>query len=366
MKCNTLLLLLVFIRDGANALVAPNSWQKRLDRALLDVDGARNPQARFRLIQRALKDPNFQKDIASGIDAVREKGIGKGHPYLIDALWPKGTIAREDIEGIQALVKSLPERAEEFRFGSDNSNPSTSIGDVIRTLDGDVLRRTLEESLSTTVNQERSIVLAQNALRRTPKSVHALPLTDVGTIHSNDADGKSVEIRRLEESSFYSCKMESGYEVANMGNALLKLTNAILGMANFDVRSIALPFVIRDSNMYIWKSDDVSMSSASADTITTDASIESWPACTLAMIEFSGICTDGEIERQSSMLKGAIATWGDETPWKIADDSSLLVLQYNAPGTLPWRRRNQVALAIEKVVIADIVDGGDSSAAFSP
>lgn len=349
-----ILLLSFFIAIQNAVALSPNSWQKRLDRAFLDVDGARNPQARFRLIQRALKDPELSKDLTKGINAVREKGMAKGHPELIDAFWPEGTLAREDIVGIQSLVKSLPERVEEVRGGDSEQQQSPSIRDVIQNCDIDVFQNTVRESFNTEENRKRSFVLAQNAFRRTPKSANLLPFADIDTIHSNDA---TVKIRSIEESSFYSTKMDyDEYTFANMGNTLIKLTNFILKEMNYNVGDIASPFIIRDSRMYIWKKDGTSIPPSSPSEFmsdTTESSIESWSACNLASIEFSGICTEGEVDRQSNKLKEALSDEGVMSPWKIVDDS-LLVLQYNAPGTLPWRRKNQVAYVVEKVDAASV------------
>ena len=84
--------MLTFAASGALALHMPlapgpprmrpihmqakaNSWQGRLDKALLDVDVA--PQARFRLLQRALKDPQLKDDVASAVSAIQERGFEK-------------------------------------------------------------------------------------------------------------------------------------------------------------------------------------------------------------------------------------------------------------------------------------------------
>merc|ERR1712232_722686 len=93
----------------------------------------------------------------------------------------------------------------------------------------------------------------------------------------------------------------------------------------------------------------------------TDSSrveIVEFPETILASISFAGICTDEEINRQKDKLierieeqKAAAADIG----WKIrknADDDDdqpeFLILQYNAPGTLPWRRMNEIAVVMEK------------------
>lgn len=105
--------------------------------------------------------------------------------------------------------------------------------------------------------------------------------------------------------------------------------------------------------MFVWKKekghgagDDGSQNNMD----DPEVSLESWPArTTLALLEFSGICTGGEIERQSNSLKKALAA-DEASSWKIVDEEDLIVLQYNAPGTLPWRRKNQVAFVVEKSV----------------
>ena len=84
-----------------------NSWQNRLDKALLDVDAA--PKARIKLLQRALKDSYLKGDVKLAAKEIREKGMGKGHVLAIDLLFPTGTTARADLEGLLALRKQVPE-----------------------------------------------------------------------------------------------------------------------------------------------------------------------------------------------------------------------------------------------------------------
>merc|ERR1712086_1088542 len=98
------------------------------------------------------------------------------------------------------------------------------------------------------------------------------------------------------------------------------------------------------------------------------------PETVMATLQFPGICTDKEIKRQKAKLVERIETAGD-IGWKIRDQQisdtknddtkednteeelkkeinpELLVLQYNAPGTLPWRRMNEIAVVMEKTGI---------------
>jgi len=363
-NASILLLTLIGSMISFSLELAPNSWQKRLDKALLDVDGARNSQSRFRLIQRAIQDPSLRKDISRGIKAVQEKGMKAGHPELIDALWPKGTIVREDIEGIQALTKSIPERIEEMTNGD---SAQSSLRDVFNNLlDRDVLQRTFEESTNTKVNRKKAFVLAQNAFRRYPKDVDLLPLSLIDTV-SVDDNTTTVEIRQIEESTLYACEVDNDNEndsftIASMGGALIKLSNYILKANDYDVGSITSPFIIQNSKMYLWNKNAAGIGDNSNYDNDNDDMItqQSFPARTLAMLEFSGICTDGEIERQSNKLKDTLSS--PSKSWEI-NDPAVLVLQYNAPGTLPWRRKNQVAFVVEKFVPDSSDETGDTAVA---
>lgn len=316
--------------------LAPNSWQKRLDRALLDVDGATNPSSRFRLIQRAVQDPNFREDITKGIDAIQKNGFGKGHPSLIDALWPKGTIARSDIEGIQALVKSLPERRDDI-FESDASLFDAIQSTAAKSLQLQYVSKAAEKAFQ---NREQSLTLAQNVFRRDPKNVETLASTKLATIESDDNDF-TVEIRQFDSFDMVACDLVSpdDYTLVNMGNSLAKLSSYILGYNGEEQTScMTTPFIMQKSAMWMKLPSDM------VDVEPSDASvnIEKRQSETLALLEFSGICTNAEVERQKNILLEAF----DNGKWTIADDA-MFVFQYNAPGTLPWRRKNEVGFLLE-------------------
>merc|ERR1712176_128984 len=150
------------------------------------------------------------------------------------------------------------------------------------------------------------------------------------------------------------------FTIAQMGSALIKLSNYILKENNYDIGSITSPFIIQNSRMHLWNKNagttDDNNNNDNDDMITQ----QSFPTRTLALLEFSGICTDGEIERQTNKLKDALSSSSSSlSSWKI-NDPAALVLQYNAPGTLPWRRKNQVAFVVEKFV-ADSAVGEDDT-----
>merc|ERR1712183_551148 len=85
------------------------------------------------------------------------------------------------------------------------------------------------------------------------------------------------------------------------------------------------------------------------------------PEKVMATLPFPGICTNEEIKRQKAKLLRRIETTG-EIGWKVKigdteehsvkeSNHEFCVLQYNAPGTLPWRRLNEIAVVMEKTNI---------------
>jgi hypothetical protein len=63
----------------------------------------------------------------------------------------------------------------------------------------------------------------------------------------------------------------------------------------------------------------------------------------VAVKAFPGIVTSEEIARQRTALLAALAEEGVARP---VDDAEVITLQYNSPLTLPWRRRNELAVVV--------------------
>jgi len=68
---------------------------------------------------------------------------------------------------------------------------------------------------------------------------------------------------------------------------------------------------------------------------------------TLAVLWFSGFCSEASLAERYQQLEACIEA--PESKWKIAssgDGSDPITMQYNDPFTAPWKRRNEVALAV--------------------
>jgi len=75
----------------------------------------------------------------------------------------------------------------------------------------------------------------------------------------------------------------------------------------------------------------------------SDVTIDTVPSRLVAVKPFAGLVTEEEVRRQTAVLREAINNDGSLAP---TDTAQVSVLQYNSPLTLPWRRRNEVAMVV--------------------
>jgi len=211
-------MLLTFVFGVCLGLNAPlpklkqNSWQARLDKALLDVE--LGPGSRLRLLSKVILDPAVREDVQAAVGVIRERGIGKGHPDAIDKLWPVGTTARADLEALTALRKQIPEALEELKkqspkdlfassASSDTTQASVNPSEVLSSL----------ATLATDRTKQRELIEeAKDLVRRTPKSLETPAYKVVGTVEGPIVLGKPevIEVREYEAFTIASTEMPSG------------------------------------------------------------------------------------------------------------------------------------------------------------
>ncbi|OEU07375.1 hypothetical protein FRACYDRAFT_251182 [Fragilariopsis cylindrus CCMP1102] len=426
----------VLLVSTAHSLRA-NSWQKRIDRALLQVDGV-TPEGRFRSFQRALQDPELRTDVATAIEVVREKGFGKGHPEFIELLWPKGTQARRDLEAINALTKQLSERGNEVLQDNNSSSDSSQGGllDVLQSTQKKMRfgeeggsRAVLSSLLERVQSDPRSVQrLAGNVFRNSPVEVESLSYQLLGRyssdeeekVISNSDDEGEEEMEKNQKKSFLtipaleirqydafrsvsvplrapgstSSSLDNNiYTLKNMGSALTEIFSFLeLGNnAGSTLIPMTTPLLISDgdANKMFVKLPQNHEANPPKPIGSSRIAFDDVPETVMATLSFAGICTNEEIDRQKAKLMERIKATGD-TGWKVrrqqisdikGDDTEnedieeesneenepeILVLQYNAPGTLPWRRMNEIAVVMEKTSSAlngkedEIVDEAES------
>ena len=177
-----LLLCACFLGYGSSMALSPagvqrrldkakkaNSWQKRLDKALLDVDVS--PNQRVRLLQKVARDAKIiQRDVKAAVTEIQEKGMGKGHPLVLDLLFPTGTTARADLEGLAALRKQVPELAENLKPPTPDQLTAIDFTKVNLTTVSPVTVVTSLATIATDESKQKEVLEeAKNALRSTPK-----------------------------------------------------------------------------------------------------------------------------------------------------------------------------------------------------
>eukprot|EP00549_Striatella_unipunctata_P016841 CAMPEP_0118677810 /NCGR_PEP_ID=MMETSP0800-20121206/2845_1 /TAXON_ID=210618 ORGANISM="Striatella unipunctata, Strain CCMP2910" /NCGR_SAMPLE_ID=MMETSP0800 /ASSEMBLY_ACC=CAM_ASM_000638 /LENGTH=187 /DNA_ID=CAMNT_0006573547 /DNA_START=99 /DNA_END=662 /DNA_ORIENTATION=- len=128
-----------------------------------------------------------------------------------------------------------------------------------------------------------------------------------------------------------------------MGTGLSALTSYLVFGNNKDqsIMSMTAPFIMEGSYMRV--ALPVAQKDNPPQPVENSMlSLEHVQEEKVATLAFPGICTDAEIERRKKELLEAIEKDGH---YSVVSDN-VKVLQYNAPGTLPWRRVNEVAVQV--------------------
>merc|ERR1712071_390225 len=79
------------------------------------------------------------------------------------------------------------------------------------------------------------------------------------------------------------------------------------------------------------------------------------PERLVAVKAFAGLATDDEVARQKKALLSVVS--GDSD--RLSTDGKVSVLQYNSPFTIPWRRRNEIAVVVDEIVRGDAAEKRD-------
>lgn len=74
--------------------------------------------------------------------------------------------------------------------------------------------------------------------------------------------------------------------------------------------------------------------------------IKEVPSKIVAVAAFPGLVTDDDISQRESRLRKALQK---DTQYRVKEDSVVEIAQYNPPFTLPFARRNEVALEVERL-----------------
>ena len=319
-------------RNGANFRLQALTWQEEVDQ-FLNVDTAcDNRRELFGTL--LSKSQEIAGDIAS---AVQDKDIKKIAPPSLaygKAVVGLQAVRRQFLNDIlpDTLTKTLPKLLEEgpkILKELVNKNPDKK-QDVFKS----VREITQDPSRVQTVVEDIRREL-KNVVKSTPEGLDG-PTYDV------IKDTESYQIRFYSSYSVCSTAM-SGSEGSEMpdalvsGNSFTDLADYVFGenlamttpvICGGGAMEFVLPKGINSQNAPVPKTDKVT--------------VRDVPSDFLAVREFPGFATDGEVSRQRAMLEDALLADG-----VIYDNLSFKVFQYNPPYTLPWLRRNEVSLSVD-------------------
>lgn len=342
---------------------AKQTWQARLDKALLGLDV--EPQERLNLLQEAFNDPVLPGDLQAAVTIIQEKGFGQGHPEAIEKLWPKGTMARADLEGLTALRKQVPEVISDVQKQAQES-PSSFFPSFSSTggSDGAATAATLPDissvfsslaALATDPKkQEEFAEEAKDLLRSTPKGLETPQYEVVRVIDGPLFLGspEPIEVRAYEEFTVARTSMEGAGFTSRSGATGFNTLASYLFGSNEEKQAMAMTMPVEMTTSTNNSQGSMAFvlpkqyaGAPPAPLANSSVTIDKVPARLVAAKTFPGIVTDEEVQRQKTALLDAIAADGSLMP---ADESQVIVLQYNSPLTLPWRRRNEVAVIVSE------------------
>eukprot|EP00931_Biecheleriopsis_adriatica_P016609 TRINITY_DN1218_c2_g1_i1.p1 TRINITY_DN1218_c2_g1~~TRINITY_DN1218_c2_g1_i1.p1 ORF type:complete len:403 (-),score=92.64 TRINITY_DN1218_c2_g1_i1:69-1277(-) len=320
------------------------SWQQRLDFALLNVDA--NPRARLFNLQKILEDPStVLQDVSRAAGVLAEKGFREGHPEAIDTLFPKGTLARADLEALQALRKQLPEIAEDLR----NLAPEIEVGKTTdRPPSLQKLASGFLELASDTQRQEDFVAEAKNVFRQKPRGLETPAYT---VLRSLSAD---IELRNYTSFTVAERAMPNGNGTGfSSGEGFTKLADYLFGNNS---ESAAMEMTSPVEISYDGSKQAVmsfvlprAFEEAPPSPVEGNIEVRRVPERLVLTKAFPGVVTEGELQRQRAALAEALEADGNLV---AVNSSEYSVLQYNPPYTLPWRRLNELAIVVEPVPMA--------------
>jgi len=336
-------------RQGRHSAVArwatkggEEGWQQGLDKALLDVDAT--PAERLQGFAKAVSSPvEILQAFGEAAEAIREKGIAKGHPAALDALFPRGTIARSDLEGLVAVARQAPELVDALQESQESAQSSgapprsaapSPPPDFAKLLSPEVLNEAAEE--------------VRNIFRRTPSGLEQ-PAFEVVLA------GTGFDVRRYVNFTVAARRMASSNRAAfSSAEGFTALAGYLFGDNEKEqAMKMTMPVEISYDDS-LPDAQDMSFVLPSENAMAVDGppqprdptvQIYKVPERFVAAREFSGIATTQEVERQREKLLASLQEEGSYAP---VEDGQYSVLQYNPPYTLPWRRRNEIAVVVAK------------------
>ncbi|CAM6001894.1 unnamed protein product [Sphagnum balticum] len=288
-------------------------------------------------VNQAIKDRDIKKiappnlnygKAVEGIKSFQRQIVSDIIPDLLTKTIPR--VIERGPRAFQDLLKEAPNKSRDF--------VSSAASKVERDLTQDP--SALQSTVDDLRTEFRNIFLSTPQGLQTPNYT-VVSKTDAYEIRSYT--GYSVCSTQLSTSGATASKEQEQdmLDPLNSGAGFNTLASYIFGgNSRKEQLSMTTPVVIENGVMEFVLPRGTDAASAPAPD-TVKVSLRDVPPETLAVREFAGIATEGEVARQRAYLEDSLLAAGVSY-----DNLSFRVLQYNPPYTLPWLRRNEVAVKV--------------------
>lgn len=349
--------------------ISSSTWQEDLDQ-ILDVDtpcDSRRDMTR-NFIKRASE---ISTDL---VEAVQNKDIEKLAPKKLSygkAIFGLQAFRKQLVSDIipELLTKTVPKLIDEAPkiINSLVEKGPTAVSE-------DLLKRG-KEVVSTVreISQDPSMLQSTvDELRREVKNiVKSTPIGIDEPAYTVELTTDSYEIRRYSPYSVCSTAIDSEVSDTNMdllstGRSFNTLASYIFGenskkeetavdssdqdtvitkISNGEKLTMTTPVIIGSGAMSFVLPKYVNVESAPVPN-SDKVFLRDMPSELIAVRTFTGIATEGEVNRQKALLEDSLLI--DNI---VYDNLSFRVYQYNPPYTVPWVRRNEVAFSVSMPLI---------------
>ena len=338
-----------------NTLLKAATWQEDVDNILnIDTNCDSRRDTAIGLISKA---NNITNDI---IDSIQNRDISKvAPPKLAYGKAVKGLVQfqKQLVNDIipELITKTIPKVIEKgpqiindiVKNGPPNTNDAIKkSNELISTLtqlpnDPSLLQSTIDD-----IRRE-----VRNIVQSTPEGLDSPAYivekkTEFYEIRNYVpyavCSVKSTDDETAPTTDSINTNKESTSDVFTSGNNFNILAGYIFGENDSERKmSMTTPVIMKGDVMEFVLPNGMNTSKAPAPK-SSNVILKDIPAELIAVKEFSGICTEGEISKQRALLEDMLLSDG-----LLYDNLSFRVLQYNPPYTLPWLRRNEVTLKLD-------------------
>jgi len=309
-------------------------WQQGIDTVFLDIDatleeriaGLRDILLRPGAVAASLRDAIFH---------VADQGVTRGYPKAFDSLFPKGTLLRSDLEGMLSLVRQVPEVFTDILSSGAIALPAAdSVPDTEESLE--YARAALTKVLSPQ-GVNGAVDAAFDGLRRTPKLLQEPEFELVGSF--DDFDVRRYPKFTLATRTADGIRPVDGWSSADPFSAM---TSHMMKSKQLNM-NLYTPMHIR-YNIRDMEPLSVSYFVPRGMTVTNrDMQVTQVSERLMAIRQFPGIATVDEVKRQYEALLRSLA---ERQIYEPHSPGYFSVIQYNPPYTIPWRRRNEIAVEV--------------------